>query len=116
MRGVRVQRTTLRCTRLHGFRAAAIIYPNFYPKRHRGGIEMSYLMVIAANWSGRSGCVTSLPSWSCGFDSRRPLQFIKDFRFGVPTCPRLESSTGPQACLCDVSPAQSQSSNIVMLT
>ena len=37
MRGVRVHRTALRCTRIHGFRAAAIFYPNFYPKRQRGG-------------------------------------------------------------------------------
>jgi hypothetical protein len=35
---------------------------------------MPYLLVTAANWSGEPGCVTSLPSWSCGFDSRRPLQ------------------------------------------
>jgi hypothetical protein len=48
---------------------------------------MLYVLVIAANWSGRPGCVTSLPSWSCGFDSRRPLQFIDFFRFGVPIDP-----------------------------
>ena len=35
---------------------------------------MLYLLVTAANWSGRRECVTSLPSWSCGFDSRRPLR------------------------------------------
>jgi hypothetical protein len=39
----------LRCTRIHTFRAAAIFYPNFYPNRQRGGIEMSYLLVKAAN-------------------------------------------------------------------
>ena len=49
------------------------------PKRQRGGIEMSYLLVTAVNLSGRPWCVTSLPSWSCGFDSRRPLQFVAFF-------------------------------------
>ena len=28
--------------------------------------EMSFLLVTAANRSGQPGCVTSLPSWSCG--------------------------------------------------
>jgi hypothetical protein len=73
MRGVRVHRTAPRCTRIHGFRAAAIFYPNFYPKRRRSGIEMSYPLITAANRSGQPELVTSLPSWSCGFDSRRPL-------------------------------------------
>jgi len=45
---------------------------------------MLYLLVTAANWRGQPGCVTSLPSWSCGFDSRRSLHFINNFRFGVP--------------------------------
>jgi hypothetical protein len=75
MRGAEVHRPALRCTRIHGFRVAAVFHPNFYPKRRRGGIEMSFLLVTAANRSGCPGCVTSLPSWSCGFDSRRPLQF-----------------------------------------
>jgi len=26
-------------------------YPNFYPRRRRSGVEMLYLLVIAANWS-----------------------------------------------------------------
>jgi hypothetical protein len=34
---------------------------------------MLYILVTAANWRGLPHCVTSLPSWSCGFDSRRPL-------------------------------------------
>ena len=34
---------------------------------------MLYLLVTAADWRGRPVRVTSLPSWSCGFDSRRPL-------------------------------------------
>ncbi len=74
MHGIRVHRTALRCTRFHRFQTAAIFYPNFYPKRQRSGIETPYLLVTAANWDGRSECVTSLPSWSCGFDSRRPLR------------------------------------------
>jgi hypothetical protein len=47
--------------------------PNFYPKRWRDGVEMLYLLVTAANCRSRPGCGSSLPSWSCGFDSRRPL-------------------------------------------
>ena len=47
--------------------------PRFLPDRHRRGVEMPYLLVTAASWTGRPEPVTSLPSWSCGFDSRRPL-------------------------------------------
>jgi hypothetical protein len=83
MRGVRVHRPALPRTRIHGVRAAAIFDPNFYPKGQRGGIEMSYLLVKAANRSDGPECVTSLPSWSCGFDSRRPLQLPVFSRFTV---------------------------------
>ena len=76
-------RTGLRCTSIHRFRAAAIFYPNFYPNRRRSGVERLYLLVTAANWNGRPGSVTSLPSWSCGFDSRRPLQLAGFFRLTV---------------------------------
>ena len=34
---------------------------------------MLYLLVTVANGRSLPECVTSLPSWSCGFDSRRPL-------------------------------------------
>jgi hypothetical protein len=34
---------------------------------------MLYILVTGANLRGLPDCVTSLPSWSCGFDSRRPL-------------------------------------------
>jgi hypothetical protein len=34
---------------------------------------MVYLLVTALTGSRRPEFVTSLPSWSCGFDSRRPL-------------------------------------------
>jgi hypothetical protein len=71
--GIRVQGTALRCTNFHRFQAAAVFYPNFYPKRQHSGIEMPYLLVTAANWKDQPWYVTSLPSWSCGFDSRRPL-------------------------------------------
>jgi|HubBroStandDraft_6_1064221.scaffolds.fasta_scaffold339408_3 hypothetical protein len=37
---------------------------------------MSYILVTATNWHGRPRCVSSIPSWLCGFDSRHPL-----FRF-----------------------------------
>jgi hypothetical protein len=33
-------------------------------------VKKSYLPVPAINWVSRLGCDTSLPSWSCGFDSR----------------------------------------------
>src|SRR5271169_3130419 len=35
---------------------------------------MLYLLVTELTGSRRPECVTSLPSWSCGFDSRRPLR------------------------------------------
>ena len=79
MRGVRVHRTAPRCTRIHGSRAAAIFYPNFYPKRRRSRIERLYLLIMAAKCSSQPECATSLPSWSCGFDSRRPLQLSSFF-------------------------------------
>ena len=66
-------KTAVRCTRLHRLRAAAIFYPNFYPNSERSGVEVLYILVAALNWAGGPRCVTSLPSWSCGFDSRRPL-------------------------------------------
>jgi hypothetical protein len=34
---------------------------------------MVYLLVTASNWSGRPGYMTSLPSWSCGFDASARL-------------------------------------------
>ena len=43
------------------------------PKSQRNGVEGLYLLVTATSWGGRPEFVTSLPSWSCGFDSRRPL-------------------------------------------
>ncbi len=72
--GIRAQGTALRCANFHRFQAAAIFYPNFYPKRRRSRFERLYLLVMAAKCSSRPECVTSLPSWSCGFDSRRPLR------------------------------------------
>ena len=68
-------RAGLHSTSLHRLEATAIFYPNFYPKRQCSRAEMVHLLVTATNWSGRAECVTTLPSWSCGFDSRRPLQF-----------------------------------------
>ena len=69
-------RAGLRSTSLHRLEAAAIFYPNFYPKRQCSRAEMVHLLVTATNWSGRAECVTTLPSWSCGFDSRRPLRVL----------------------------------------
>jgi hypothetical protein len=59
---------------LYASGAAAVSHPVFYPKRRRSGVEMLYLLVTAAKWSSRPECVASLPSWSCGFDSRRPFR------------------------------------------
>ena len=101
----RATRTAPHSTSLHRFQAAGIFYPNFYPKGQRSGIETPYLLVTAANWDGRPECVTSLPSRSCGFDYRRPLQFVGFFRFRVSACPRFKSSIGSHECQCDVSPA-----------
>jgi hypothetical protein len=57
----------------------AIFYPNFYPNRRRGGAGMLYLLVTAIDRSDLQECVTSLPRWSCGFDSRRPLCVLKAY-------------------------------------
>src|SRR5580693_1935574 len=98
--------TGLGCTSLHGFRTTAIFYQNFYPKVQQSGAEMLYALVIPANWSVRLGYVTSLPSWSCGFDSRRPLQFTSFFSILCFHISQFKSSTRPQTCPCDVSPAR----------
>ena len=42
-----------------------MFYPNFYPKRLRGGIEMPHFLVKAVTSTGRPEPVSSLPSWSC---------------------------------------------------
>jgi hypothetical protein len=55
-------KTAPRCTRLHKFRAAAVFYPFFYPKRQRSGVEELFLLVTVISWSGRSEFVTSFPS------------------------------------------------------
>jgi hypothetical protein len=88
-------RTAVRCTRLHRLRPVPIFYPNFYPKGQRCGVEVLSVLVTAANWASPPEHTTSLPSWSCGFDSRRPLQFVGLLRFFVPICPQFESSTVP---------------------
>jgi hypothetical protein len=41
-RGTRMHTTGPCCTGLHGLRATAIFYPDFYPKAHRAGIETLY--------------------------------------------------------------------------
>jgi hypothetical protein len=99
-----VQRTGLRGTSVHGFRAATIFYPDFYPNRYRCRVEMPYLLVTVANCIGRPGSVTTLLSWSCGFDSRRPLPQLRGmFRkfLGYPlgaACPlRARSPRSPRA-------------------
>ncbi len=61
-RGIRGHRTGLRCTSFHRFRAAAVFYPVFYPKKRRSGVEMVYHLVKGTNWSSRPECASSFPS------------------------------------------------------
>jgi hypothetical protein len=77
---------------------------------------MTYLLVTAVNWTGQPEFVASLPSWSCGFDSRRLLKLIDFFRFGVPIDLDPGLSIGRRAYACGIAPAESRSSNIVLLT
>jgi hypothetical protein len=74
--GTEVHRTGLHCTSLHRLQEVAVFYPVFYPKKQHSEVEMLYLLVKAANGSRRPEFISSLPSWSCGFDSRRPLREI----------------------------------------
>src|SRR6266852_1041378 len=60
--GIRDHRTAVRCTSLHRLPAAAIFYPNFYPKRQRSGAEMAYLLVTGTDWSRRPEYASSFPS------------------------------------------------------
>jgi hypothetical protein len=53
--------------------------PELLPKEASQRSEKSHLLVKGINWASRLGCKTCLPSWSCGFDSRRPLQLISFF-------------------------------------
>ena len=64
MFGIRDHRTAVRCTSLHRFPAAAIFYPNFYPKQQRSGAEIAYLLVTGTDWSRRPEYASSFPSWS----------------------------------------------------
>lgn len=66
-----VHGTGPRCTGLHRFQAASIFYPNLYPNRPRGRTDWLYLLVTAANRSDPPTFVSSLPSWSYGFDVAR---------------------------------------------
>jgi hypothetical protein len=38
---------------------------------------MAYLLVTGTDWTRRAEYASSFPSWSCGFDSRRPLREIQ---------------------------------------
>jgi hypothetical protein len=74
---IRMHGTGQCCSNIHRFEAVAVFYPNFYPKGQPCGVErLFFLLFMAAKPGRRPGCVTSLPSWSCGFDSRRPLRFL----------------------------------------
>ncbi len=58
MYGIRVHRTGLRCTSLHGLQIAAIFYPIFYQKRRDDGVEMLYSLPTATDWMiGQSASV-----------------------------------------------------------
>ena len=62
LRGIRVHRTGLRCTRIHRFQTAAIFYPVFYPKRQSSGVELLYLLVTATSCRDRRDSASSFPS------------------------------------------------------
>jgi hypothetical protein len=47
--GTRMHTTGPCCTGLHGLRATAIFYPDFYPKTHRAGIETLYSLFTDAS-------------------------------------------------------------------
>jgi hypothetical protein len=58
---------------------------------------MLYLLDTAPNGSWRTGCISSLPSWSCGFDSRRPLRDSSPGRErAVGVACRAGTGGGPQ--------------------
>ena len=98
-------------TRIHTLRAAAIFYPNFYPKRRHGGAGILHFLVTAADRGGEPECVTSLPSWPCGFNFRRPLQLINNFRFGVHVSPGSGRLPARKTAHTGVSTVQLQSVN-----
>ena len=76
-------------TGLHGSLAQRIFYPNFYPRRPQGGISRRHYIPHGEGLSGARafGLRAILPSWSCGFDYRRPLSQV-GASFAVPSSRR----------------------------
>jgi len=74
--------------------------PKFPPKRQHGGAETLYILVTDASWGGPPESVASLPSWSCGFDSRRPLRFLPGPAQGsfLVNGPHLTETRSSSAC------------------
>jgi hypothetical protein len=68
-----VHRTGLRCTHPPQIPGSGDFLPKFLSKqavrRNRGAVSPGQIRKLEC----RPECVTSLPSWSCGSDSRRPL-------------------------------------------
>jgi hypothetical protein len=96
---IKVHRTGPRCTNVHRFQAAADFYPFFYPRRRSGEVRFLYFLVTVPIGSARPGSASSLPSWSCGFDSRRPLRELlvhRAFSLSRSTDCRLLDSSGLQ--------------------
>ena len=60
--------TALCCTSLHRLHGAVIFYPSFYPNWRRSGVEVSYLLVTAANWSDQREL---LPAFQAGHAGRQ---------------------------------------------
>jgi len=53
-----------------------VFYPNIYPQRRQSETETIYLLVARTSRSIPTEHVGNLPSWLCGFDSRRPLHLV----------------------------------------
>ena len=65
------------CTSIHKFRVMAVFYPDLYPERRHSQAETLYLLVAGTSRSIPTEHTGNLPSWSCGFDSRRPLYVVR---------------------------------------
>jgi len=71
---IKVHRTGPRCASMHRFQGLAVFYPNLYPERRHSEAETLCLLIAGTSRSSPTEHAANLPSWSCGFDSRRPLR------------------------------------------
>ena len=111
--GIRVHRTGLRCTTFDRFQAAEIFYPNFYQRGDEAEPRCYISWSRRQNWHGLPDCATSLPSWLCGFDSRRPLVGPAPGRPGIGrlriVLRTLTTSFVPATCHCRATVGQRSS-------